>query len=95
MTGRREVWMAISSFGEDAVASVVGDKARDLGASLTNEELMAIARVSRVPYWSDGTRLWTIEYGPRNASPISPADALARFGLEALEEAREKGSWPP
>ncbi len=94
MRRRRELWMAVQSFGQDAVAHVIGDT-RDLHAPLSDDELAAIARQSTVPYWTDGTVLWSIDYRLPNSRPISAADALARFGLEALEEAREKGTWQP
>jgi len=95
MPERREIWMALLSFGDDAVERVVADKAGDLHAPLTEEQLAAMARHSTVPYWTDGTVLWSIDYGDPRARPISAADALARFGLAALEEAREKGTWQP
>jgi hypothetical protein len=94
MTGRRELWMALASFGEEAVAHVVADR-RDAHAELTDEQLLAMARRSTIPYWTDGTVLWSIDYRNPGARTLSAAEALAAFGLEALEEAREKGTWQP
>ncbi len=91
---RRELWMAVASFGEDAVARVVSDT-RDAHAELTDEQLAAIAHHSTVPYWTDGISLWSIEYRVPGARVVSAVEALAAFGLEGLAEAREKGSFQP
>ena len=85
--------MALQSFGTEAVERVVSDTV-NLRAQLTDEQLDAMARHSAVSYWTDGKKLWSIDYRVPGW-PISAAEALAEFGLEALKEAREKGTWQP
>ena len=77
------------------VSYIVGRDA-DLELPLTGEQLRDIARASPVRYWTDGRHLWWYDAGlPDGAKlqDIGAADALERFGLDALDEAYEKGSW--
>jgi hypothetical protein len=62
---------------------------------ISDEQLQAIARASAVRYWTDGRKLfWDDGRDTRPASQaITATQALERFGLDALEEASEKGSW--
>jgi hypothetical protein len=92
--GTHELWMALESFGRDAVERVVED-ANDLHAPLTADDARAMARLSTIPYWTDGAMLWSIDYQLPGARPITALQALADFGLEAMAEARDKGTWEP
>jgi hypothetical protein len=77
------------------VSYIVGRDA-DLELPLTDEQLSAIARASPLRYWTDGRHLWWYDAGVpdrRKLQNISAAEALERFGLDALDEAYEKGSW--
>jgi hypothetical protein len=89
-----ERWKVEQSFGDEPVLAVVGPRG-DAQAPLSDAEILAIAARSKVPYWTDGKRLFTIEgyaLASPDLRPIAPLDALRAFGLEQLLEAREYGS---
>jgi hypothetical protein len=77
------------------VSYIVGRDA-NLDLPVTDAQLRAIAAASPLRYWTDGRHLWWYDAGlpdSRKLQEISAAQALDRFGLEALDEAYEKGSW--
>ena len=77
------------------VSYIVG-RDGDLELPLTDEQLRAIALASPLRFWTDGRHLWWYDAGVPDRDKlqeISAAQALERFGLDALDEAYEKGSW--
>ena len=69
---------------------------RDAGSArlIDDEQLLAMARSSQLRYWTDGRRLFWDEGREDNPAlqAINAVQALERFGLDAMEEAYEKGS---
>lgn len=77
------------------VSYIVGNDA-SLELPVSEAQLRAIALASPLRYWTDGRHLWWYDAGlPDGArlQAISAAEALERFGLDALDETYEKGSW--
>ena len=77
------------------VSYMVGRDA-DLQRLLSDEQLRAIALASPLRYWTDGRRLWWYDAGVPDRSKlqeIGATEALERFGIDALDEAYEKGCW--
>ena len=69
---------------------------RDAGSArlIDDEQLLAMARSSQLRYWTDGRRLFRDDGRETNPAlqAINAVQALERFGLDAMEEAYEKGS---
>jgi hypothetical protein len=92
--GKNERWTAEVCFGVEPVVAVLGEgSAHDI---ISDDHLVAIARASTVPYWTNGQRLFSSE-GPAKhlgARSITALEALKAFSLDQLENAREFGSTP-
>ena len=76
--------------------SYIAGRDADLERLVSDDQLRAIALASPLRFWTDGRHLWWYDAGlPDSAKlqDISAAEALERFGLDALDEAYEKGSW--
>lgn len=88
-----ERWHANLSFGPDAVVAVLG-VGSDPHSAISDDQIVAIARASTVPYWTDGKRLWSNEWpaAEAGARKITALEALRAFSLEQLVDAREFGS---
>ncbi len=77
------------------VSYIVGRDA-DLERLVSDEQLRSIALASPLRFWTDGRHLWWYDAGlPEGAKlqEIGAADALERFGMDALDESYEQGSW--
>lgn len=86
--------MAIHCFSPEAAKAVVG-ATEDYEQLLDEGQIRAMARASRLPYWSDGSALlkfeeWADRF-PR-ARKVSALEAYEKFGLDRLHEAAERGA---
>jgi hypothetical protein len=81
------LWKVIHAFGSAAVGE---PPQSDLQTGVIPERIRAIADRSKVTYFTDGKRLWSAPAPP--ATQISAREALDRFGVDRLYEAREYGS---